>query len=528
MANIKLEDLPALVLAADTLLYGEKAPYTTLADAGKILQSAIDARNAALYLLLTGGTMTGDINLNDNSLENVENIKFNLTPIAPTGVGELRWNNTDGALEVGSLGGTVVLQVGQESHVRGVNKTGATINDGDAVTLTGAQGNRPKFAFTDADDSPLNDSAVGLATEDIVDNAEGYVTTFGLVRGLDTSAFAEGDRLWGTATPGVVSNIPPDAPSRKIFIGTVLVSNANTGSVFVSPVNVPNLSALSDVFAPAPSDKDFLRWVAANSRWELTSSLPQTRSQTVTTQGLGVNPDIFAFGFYEFALVDVTLTQASLTQTFGSANISYAAHAFCVAGGAGTVDTGVVGLRVTGTSITDQGVRTTGDSETLSSDITALSLNDYIETSKKWLGTVTFELFVVSGVPTVYSVDINYGIAKYDDWSNNDFTITDIEVVGFAGSNDSDFDVKLLHHEAIDWVYAAAGFTPISVGHVIASLVEDHATDDQLLNQGHFAWKRDNLSQVIDGSNSEGFLVLISSSANNAVEYCNIHVGVSM
>lgn len=273
MTNKKLEDLPTLTLADDTLLYAEEEPYTTLGNAGKFLLSSLDGRYNALYVKIAGGdAMTGDLNINDNNITNVEQLAFNLTPVIATGIGKLQWNNTDGTLEVGVLGGTVVLQLGQESHVRGVNKTGVIINNGEAVTLVGAQGDRPKLALSDANDSPLNDSAVGLATEDIAINDEGYITTFGIVRGLDTSTFAEGDRVWSTTTPGIISNVFPDAPSRKIFIGTVLISNANNGSIFVSPVNVPNLSALSDVFAPSPSDGDYLRWNAVNSRWQLSAT----------------------------------------------------------------------------------------------------------------------------------------------------------------------------------------------------------------------------------------------------------------
>ncbi len=252
-----------------------------------------------------------------------------------------------------------------------------------------------------------------------------------------------------------------------------------------------------------------------------------TKSQTVTTQGLGANPDIFAFGFYESNTADANLTQASTTQTLGTANISYAAHAFAVTGGAGAVDTGVVGLRVNGTSINDQGTRTTSDTETIIADITAVSLNDYQETAKKWLGQVTFELFTVSGSPTTFSLDFNYGLAKYDDWFNADFTITDIEAVGFAGANDSNFDIKLMHHRSSGWTYSAAAFSPITAANTIASLVTDHSTDDQLLSSQHFSWKRDDLSEAIAGTGSEGYLIFISSSANNAIEYLNLHVGAT-
>jgi hypothetical protein len=62
VANVKLEDLSELVLANDTLLYGEKTPYTALADAGKIPLSLMDAR----YLQVAGDTMAGNLDMGDN------------------------------------------------------------------------------------------------------------------------------------------------------------------------------------------------------------------------------------------------------------------------------------------------------------------------------------------------------------------------------------------------------------------------------------------------------------------------------
>ncbi len=526
MADIKLEDLPTLTLVDTTLLFGEKSPYTTLADAGKFLMSALDSRFDGFYVLKAGDVMSGDLDMGNQGITSVGHLLFDLAHVGTTGVGHLHWNNTDGTLEVGLIGGTVVLQIGQEVNAFVVQKTGLTIPNGKAVIVTGVSGERLEVSLTDLS-NPLRSAASGLTTESIDNNQQGYMTTFGLVRELDTSMWAEGAFIWADgSSPGELTNVRPDPPLRGVFIGFVVRSHPTEGSIWVFPFNIPRLQFLSDVSAPVLADRDVLRWVSANSRWETFASLPIITSATVTTQGLGVNPDIFAFGFYEFSTTDANLTQASTTQVFGTANISYAAHAFAVAGGVGSVDTGVIGLRVNGTSITDAGVRTPADTETLSSDITTLSLNDYVETSKKWLGQITYELFTISGSPVTFSLDFNYGLAKYDDISNNDFTIASVEAVGFAGSNDSAFDIQLFHHRSANWVYAATGFIPSSSSNIIASLAGDHSTDDQLINGGHFAWKRTNLSQVVDGNDGEGFLILISSSTNNAVEYCNLHVGV--
>jgi hypothetical protein len=290
-----------------------------------------------------------------------------------------------------------------------------------------------------------------------------------------------------------------------------VTSSSHAGGT--TTVNVSGVTALSDA---AITDNYFEPGVPRVVSW---------RSYTATTQGLGANPDVFVSGFYRSSPTDANLNQGALIQNFGSANASYAAHAFIVAGGAGTVDTGVVGLKVVGKSITDKGVQTVGDEEVLSADITTLSTDDYLETTKKWTGTVVYTLYTVSGAPTTYSLDFNYGIAKYDDWGNQDFVVSDIDAVGLAGANDDDFDIRLLLHTQTGWTYHATAFSPINLGNTIASLAGDHVAADRLYATQHFAWKRDNLTQAIQGTGLEGFIILIESSANNAVEFVNINVG---
>jgi hypothetical protein len=198
-------------------------------------------------------------------------------------------------------------------------------------------------------------------------------------------------------------------------------------------------------------------------------------------------------GYYDFSETDANLDEGSTTINYGTTQVSYGAHAAIVAGGAGSVDAGQIGLRVTGTSINDNGVRTTSDSEVLTSDITSLSLNQYLETNRKWLGIITFELFVVSGAPTTYSLDFNYGFAKAEDFGSNEFTVQQFEIVGRAGSTASDFNVTLFHHNGIGWAYAASGFVP--GGTVIVELATDHNGDDHLANGDYFAYRHTGLSE---------------------------------
>jgi len=197
---------------------------------------------------------------------------------------------------------------------------------------------------------------------------------------------------------------------------------------------------------------------------------------------------------------------------------------FIVAGGAGTVDTGVVGIRANFTSITDGGVRTTSDSEVITADITTLSTNDYLEVSKKTLGEITFELYVVSGTPTAYSLDFNFGLCKYEDFGNKDFMIKGFECVGLAGANDTNFNIILLKHTNIGWTYAATGFTPDN--DTICDMNTDHGTEQNLINGEGFAYKRVSLNTPIVGSQSEGLIIQLDCGANNSVQSMDIHIGV--
>jgi hypothetical protein len=252
------------------------------------------------------------------------------------------------------------------------------------------------------------------------------------------------------------------------------------------------------------------------------TGLPTFKSYSVTTQGLGAGATVYAGGFYEAPAADANLTQVATTQTYGTASVSYAAHVFVVAGGAGVTDGSDLVLTVTGTSITDAGTRTAADSEVIVADCTAAALNQYFETSKKWLGQITLTLSSTGG--TAFSFDFNYGFAKYEDFGNRDFTITDFEAVGYAGANEADLDILLYHHSSTGWTYSAAAFVPGSPA--IISLATDHATDDQLVNGDHFAYKRTGLSTAITGSGSEGVLAKAVTTANNAIEYMSVHIGV--
>lgn len=200
----------------------------------------------------------------------VGHIDFDLEPTATPAEGRMFWNEEDGTLNLGMPGGNVNLQLGQEMVIRCRNATGAEIPNGTPVYQVGASGNRPLIDLADAD-SILTSYVVGVTTEAIDNNENGYVSTRGLVRDVNTSSWPVGTPLWLSQTAGEFTAIRPIAPAISVFLGQVIAQHATTGVIGVRPTVVPRLIALSDVYTEAPEDGDYLRWWSDTSRFELVS-----------------------------------------------------------------------------------------------------------------------------------------------------------------------------------------------------------------------------------------------------------------
>lgn len=128
----------------------------------------------------------------------------------------------------------VSLQIGQEQHLRVRNTNSYTLKNGSGVYLTGSQGTHPTVDYAIA--SGENTShVVGLATHDIEPNSFGYITTYGIVRNVNTGAFSDGDELYLSAeNSGVLVNISPIAPNYKSTIGHVIKSHPTNGTILVA------------------------------------------------------------------------------------------------------------------------------------------------------------------------------------------------------------------------------------------------------------------------------------------------------
>lgn len=203
----------------------------------------------------------------------------------PTTPGTFVWNDAEGTADLLLKGGNVTLQLGQEEVLRVVNKTGATLNEADfravrirSVAEGGAQGQRLAVVLAQGDNDPDSATTIGLVTETIANNQEGFITTGGNVNKINTTGaksyggtetWVDGDVLYLSPNhPGYLTKVKPQAPDHTIIIGWVVYAHANNGKIFVKVDNGYELDELHNVKITNPLLDDFLMYDTTLNVWK--------------------------------------------------------------------------------------------------------------------------------------------------------------------------------------------------------------------------------------------------------------------
>ena len=169
-------------------------------------------------------------------------------------------------------GGAVDSALTLLQYVR--NQTGATINKGTVVYISGATGNTATISKAIATGDATSAQTLGLVKDDIANNGFGYVVVFGRETGLNTSAYNEGDQLYLSPTvAGGYTTTKPYAPYHLVYVGIVTRSHPNQGTIEVRVQNGYEMDELHDVAAQNPNDGDVIQYVASTGLWTKTSSI---------------------------------------------------------------------------------------------------------------------------------------------------------------------------------------------------------------------------------------------------------------
>ena len=305
----------------------------------------LDSRISSISGFVPYTGASSNVNLGEFQLTTGQ-ITFDQTPTQSAGVAVLRWNDTDGTLDLGLKGGNVTLQLGQEQLVRIVNKTLSNLTEAgyQAVYTSGAQGQRLKVDLALANSDLTSAGTLGIVTENIDVNQEGFVTTNGLVRGINTTGslqgetWSDGDILYLSPTvAGRLTNIKPVAPQHLVVVGICVHAHITQGSIFVKVDNGYELDELHNVLISSLANNDVLVYESSSTLWK-NKSIPTI---------LGYTPENVANKAINFSTVNDTLYPtvqavktyadslvAGLLDDRGSYNASV--NTFPTTGGSGT------------------------------------------------------------------------------------------------------------------------------------------------------------------------------------------------
>ena len=288
-------------------------------------------------------TVSGSIDSRLDTLENTTSstnlnyIDFDTTPSVSSIEGRLLWNNVDGTLDLGLKGGNVTLQVGQETLYEVRNETGIQIPNGTAVYANGVtvgSGRITVAPFTS--NGTIRDiNFLGLATENISNGVNGYVTHFGYTRGLDTrgtaaSSIAVGDENWSVgdilyAHPTAAGKLTNVKPKHEISVAIIINRHQSSGVVFVRPTSFGHLFDNHDVDINTGSitTGDLLIYDSGNSVWKNGKSL---QGDYVVTGSLTITQNLTVLG--SSSLVYVTSSQLAVSASTISVNVFEPAERF--------------------------------------------------------------------------------------------------------------------------------------------------------------------------------------------------------
>ena len=182
------------------------------------------------------------------------------------------------------------------------NTSGGPITRGQVLYVKGSVGNNIfEVDLADASD-PTKMPAIGIAYEDMADNAQGAAVSFGRANGISgISGYTNGQTLYvASGTPGGLTNTKPYGVDLDLIQNVGVVVNNSSGVMFVTgngrANDIPNARIITDyndmqyVYVNS-QDNDLKKITSANLNIPLTtavSSSSNSAANAVTLRGVSI------------------------------------------------------------------------------------------------------------------------------------------------------------------------------------------------------------------------------------------------
>jgi hypothetical protein len=226
--TIAPDGLGSVVAQSDTLILGaltDPEAVITTDGATSLLLDTNDGTDSGTITITAGAD--GDIEIAPNGTGSVVLDGQSWPQAAPASDGEYLEALSDGTLAwTDSVKAKTIYE-----NVK--NVSGVSLTKGTPVTQVGVVGTTTVTVEAARADDPTK-LAIGVLNETLADDDEGQMIVLGEIKGVNTSGFTVGDRIYLGATGGY-TNVKPTATDVAVqFLGVVFRVDASTGSGFIT------------------------------------------------------------------------------------------------------------------------------------------------------------------------------------------------------------------------------------------------------------------------------------------------------
>lgn len=174
------------------------------------------------------------------------------------------------------------------TDVRETVKATESINKGQAVYVTGADGTNVLVSKASNTSDATSSKTLGLLFQNLATNDQGFVIIQGRLSGLNTIGATAGDPVWlgtnGNLLYGTANK--PVAPAHMVYIGVVTRVNSNNGEIFVNVQNGFELEELHDVLITDSVNNQVIAYDSTTRLWKnktIAQALGYTPANNATT-----------------------------------------------------------------------------------------------------------------------------------------------------------------------------------------------------------------------------------------------------